>query len=53
MEEEEKASRGLVAVMLKYNFPASGETLVVVGWGGGRGGELLQQQRAAVAASSS
>lgn len=28
--EEEEESGGLVAVMLKYNFPASRETLVVV-----------------------
>lgn len=33
-EEEEKASGGLVEVMLEYNFPASGETLVEGGGGG-------------------
>lgn len=32
-EKEEEEGEGLVAVMLKYNFPASREILVVVGGG--------------------
>lgn len=33
-EEERERSGGLVAVMLKYNFPASQEILVCAGEGG-------------------